>query len=33
MKAIRQADWYDAGPPPVVKVSPHGPANPFGLGR
>jgi peptide deformylase len=25
MKAIRASDWYDAGAPPVVKVSPHGP--------
>ena len=25
MKAIRAADWYDAGNPPVVKTSPHGP--------
>ncbi|MEV7226168.1 MULTISPECIES: peptide deformylase [Polymorphospora] len=33
MKAIRQADWYDRAAPPVVKVSPHGAGNPFGLGR
>jgi peptide deformylase len=33
MKAIRQADWYDAAGPPTVKVSPHGVADPFGLGR
>ncbi|MFK3985398.1 peptide deformylase [Micromonospora sp. NPDC050397] len=33
MKAIRAADWYDAGAPPVVKVSPHGTGSPFGLGR
>jgi peptide deformylase len=33
MKAIRQAEWYDAGAPPVVKVSPHSPVSPFGLGR
>ena len=25
MKAIRGAEWYDTGLPPVVKVSPHGP--------
>ena len=25
MKAIRAADWYETGRPPVVKVSPHGP--------
>jgi peptide deformylase len=24
MKAVRAADWYDAGAPPVIKVSPHG---------
>jgi len=23
MKAIREADWYDAAKPPTVKVSPH----------
>jgi peptide deformylase len=23
MKAIRAADWYDSGAPPVIKVSPH----------
>jgi peptide deformylase len=28
MKQIRAADWYNAGTPPVVKVSPH--AGPFG---
>jgi peptide deformylase len=33
MKAIRQAEWYDGAAPPVVKVSPHAPAGPFGLGR
>jgi peptide deformylase len=33
MRAIRQADWYDAGAPPTVKVSPHALGNPFGLGR
>ncbi|BCJ67895.1 hypothetical protein Prubr_49160 [Polymorphospora rubra] len=33
MKAIREADWYDRGAPPVVKVSPHSTGNPFGLGR
>jgi peptide deformylase len=33
MKAIRQADWYNADAPPVVKLSPHGVGNPFGLGR
>ena len=33
MKTIRQAEWYDAAAPPVVKVSPHGAADPFGLGR
>ena len=27
-----QAEWYDAGAPPVVKVSPHG-RGIFGLGR
>ena len=34
MRAIREASWYDAGAPPVVKVSPHGSAGahgPFGL--
>ena len=31
MKEIRQAEWYDAGAPPVVKASPHGGAA-FGLG-
>jgi peptide deformylase len=30
MKAIRQAEWYDAAAPPTVKLSPH--ASPFGLG-
>jgi peptide deformylase len=29
MRAIRAADWYDQGAPPVVKVSPHG----SGFGR
>jgi peptide deformylase len=33
MKAIRAAEWYDAGGPPVVKVSPHASSSPFGLGR
>jgi peptide deformylase len=33
MKAIRAADWYDVGAPPVVKVSPHAAASPFGFGR
>jgi peptide deformylase len=33
MRAIREADWYDAAAPPRVKVSPHGAADPFGLGR
>jgi peptide deformylase len=33
MKAIRAAEWYDPGAPPVVKVSPHAAASPFGLGR
>ncbi|MGW4463655.1 peptide deformylase [Micromonospora sp. NPDC004704] len=33
MKAIRAADWYDAGAPPVIKTSPHGAGSPFGLGR
>ncbi|MGC4888488.1 peptide deformylase [Micromonospora sp. DT227] len=33
MKAIRQADWYDQGAPPTVKLSPHPVSNPFGLGR
>ncbi len=33
MKAIRQAEWYDAAAPPTVKLSPHGAGNPFGLGR
>ena len=23
MKAIREADWFDGGPPPVIKESPH----------
>jgi peptide deformylase len=32
MKAIRAAEWYDAARPPVVKVSPHAAASPFGLG-
>lgn len=31
MKEIRQAEWYDAGAPPVIKASPHGGAA-FGLG-
>jgi peptide deformylase len=34
MRAIREASWYDAGAPPVVKVSPHGShgaLGPFGL--
>jgi len=30
MREIRQAEWYDPGAPPAVKVSPH--ASPFGLG-
>jgi peptide deformylase len=30
MREIRQADWYDAGAPPVVKASPH---SVFGSGR
>ena len=29
MRAIREAPWYDAAAPPVVKTSPHG--GPFGL--
>jgi peptide deformylase len=29
MRAIRAAEWYDTGAPPVVKVSPHG--GPLGL--
>jgi peptide deformylase len=33
MRAIRQAEWYDPAAPPRVKVSPHGAADPFGLGR
>ncbi|MEH1013365.1 peptide deformylase [Micromonospora sp. CPCC 206060] len=33
MKAIRRAEWYDQAAPPVVKLSPHTAANPFGLGR
>ncbi|MFG1779124.1 peptide deformylase [Micromonospora sp. NPDC049051] len=33
MKAIRQAEWYDAGAPPTVKLSPHAAGSPFGLGR
>ena len=33
MKAIRAAEWYDAGAPPTVKVSPHASSSPFGLGR
>jgi peptide deformylase len=34
MKAIRQAEWYDAANPPTVKVSPHhAAASPFGIGR
>ncbi|HWH00383.1 MAG TPA: peptide deformylase [Pilimelia sp.] len=33
MKAIREADWYDAAAPPTVKVSPHAGGGPFGLGR
>ncbi|MEV1289359.1 peptide deformylase [Micromonospora sp. NPDC049679] len=32
MKAIRQAEWYDQGAPPVIKVSPHAAVSPFGLG-
>jgi peptide deformylase len=32
MKEIRQAEWYDAAAPPVVKTSPHA-VGPFGLGR
>jgi len=42
MKAIREADWYDAAAPPTVKVSPHrspgglfrpgAATSPFGLG-
>jgi peptide deformylase len=32
MKAIREAPWYDAAAPPVVKVSPHASGGgPFGL--
>ncbi|WP_434743716.1 peptide deformylase [Micromonospora sp. SH-82] len=31
MKAIREAEWYDPGAPPTVKVDPH--RSPFGLGR
>jgi peptide deformylase len=33
MKEIRQAEWYDAGAPPVVKASPHSVGSPFGPGR
>ncbi|SNT65923.1 peptide deformylase [Asanoa hainanensis] len=29
MKEIRQAEWYDAGAPPVIKADPH---SAFGLG-
>ncbi|WP_203711011.1 peptide deformylase [Asanoa siamensis] len=31
MKEIRQAEWYDAGAPPVIKTNPHSGAV-FGLG-
>jgi peptide deformylase len=31
MRAIRQADWYDPGAPPTVKLSPHA-AGPSGGG-
>jgi peptide deformylase len=30
MRQIRAADWYDAGAPPVVKLSPHGSGGVFG---
>jgi peptide deformylase len=30
MKAIRAAEWYDAGAPPVVKLSPHSSPSVFG---
>jgi peptide deformylase len=33
MRAIRSAEWYDPGAPPVVKASPHGLGGLFGLGR
>jgi peptide deformylase len=33
MKEIRQAEWYDAAAPPLVKTSPHAVGSPFGLGR
>lgn len=33
MKAIRQAEWYDAASPPRIKLSPHSVPGPFGLGR
>jgi peptide deformylase len=33
MKEIRQAEWYDAGAPPVVKESPHPFGGLFGRGR
>ncbi|WP_346534901.1 peptide deformylase [Micromonospora sp. DPT] len=33
MKAIRQAEWYDAAAPPTVKLNPHASGSPFGLGR
>jgi len=32
MREIRQAEWYDAGAPPVIKASPHSGASAFGLG-
>jgi peptide deformylase len=32
MKAIREAEWYDPGAPPAIKVSPHGIGTIFGVG-
>ena len=37
MKEIRESEWFgmnsQTGSTPVIKVSPHTPADPFGLGR
>jgi peptide deformylase len=33
MREVRQAEWYNAAAPPIVKASPHGLGGVFGVGR
>jgi peptide deformylase len=32
MREVRQAEWYNAAAPPIVKASPHGLGGVFGVG-